>query len=442
MFGSFRRASLITQVTVVLLAGVLVAQFYPLLIHVLIPDASRMLPAPKTLAIKIEAMRDVLADASPEDRRQIMVAIQSPFMRVEVLDRDQLAALEPDFAPIRTAFARAIHDLGPNYRIATTEDPSPGMMIADLGDGSYMIAEPIPPGRSGIVMFRLGGWALFLVLAISVTLYGLLRLLAPLRTLSTAAERVGADLNVPHLTVDGPLEVRRTTQAFNRMVDRVRGLVVNRSLMMASISHDLRTMLTRLRLRIESIPDDTQRLKAVDDIEAMRRTLEANIAFARSEMPNQTTEPVDLNRMLPQVADRFSERDATIDVIADPDLVIETAGAPLDRAITNLVDNATKYGQRVRLSATRDGGTTVIVVEDDGPGIPVDQRAAVLEPFYRLDKARGRDTGGDGLGLAIADAIFRNLGGTLVIEDAQPHGTAIVVRLPDPSGKAPQPPAA
>lgn len=434
MPGFFRRASLILQVAVVLLAGLLVAQFYPLLIYVAMPDGGRSLPVPHTLAAKVEAMYGVLAEAPPDQRSRIRQAFDGPFLRVDLKTDADLADWSPEPAPVRTAIARAINDLGPNFRIVQGSGPGPGILVADLQDGWHMVVEPLPPERRGIMIFRMVGWALFLVVTIAVTIYGLVRLLAPLRTLSDAAEQVGADLHVPHLPEEGPLEVRRTTQAFNRMVDRVRSLVVNRSLMMASISHDLRTMLTRLRLRIEDIPDEAQRAKAVEDIDTMRRTIEANIAFARSEMPTRAWERVDLSRLLSDLADRFRDRDVAMELVVENGLFLTSAEASLDRAISNLVDNATHYGKRVRLSAARDRDGITIVVEDDGPGIPADQREAVLKPFHRLDRARRRHTGGDGLGLAIADAIVRNLRGTLAIEYAHPHGTAVIVHLPIGTG--------
>jgi len=434
MFGYFKRRSLITQVTVIFILGVIAAQIYPIAVYVILPSQSKMISAPPIIAAKVQVIRNALEAATPSDREKIRAAIEDPSFQIRLMGNGDLEAAGLEVSPFLTAMTRTVHDLGPAFRIVRPIGGGAAMVVADLEDGTHVIIRPLPEG--GGVMFILGraGWLVMVLIATGATIYGLFRLTKPLRALSRASERVGVDLNLPPLPLEGPAEIRRTNQAFNRMVERVRGIVANRSLMMASISHDLRTMLTRLRLRVEGIPDPQERAKAIDDIEIMRRTLEANIAFAKSETPAPKDSLVDLAEHLERIVERFHDRDPPVGLHVQTPLRVRTSAAALDRAVMNLVDNAVTYGRVASVRLRRADGAAVIEVVDDGPGIPADARQAVLEPFYRLDKSRRRETGGDGLGLSIADAIIRNLGGQLTIADADGGGALVAIRLPEASG--------
>ncbi|MDP2083636.1 MAG: ATP-binding protein, partial [Gemmobacter sp.] len=254
------------------------------------------------------------------------------------------------------------------------------------------------------------------------------RVVGPMRALAMGADRLGRGLDAGTLPLAGPAEVRETTLAFNRMKDRLTRFVSERTNMLAALSHDLRSPLTAMRLRIEMLDetDDSLRLKAL--VEEMTAMVEATLEFARGVARAEPAAEVDLAGLL---------ADLVGDVGADRALL--APGGPLratlrpqamNRALRNLIDNAVRYGGRAQVALTTEPGAAVITIADTGPGLPEDQLEAVFEPFVRLEASRSRDTGGVGLGLAIARTIIQAHGGTVTLRNRPHGGLEAVVRLP------------
>ncbi|MDO9524298.1 MAG: ATP-binding protein, partial [Gemmobacter sp.] len=226
----------------------------------------------------------------------------------------------------------------------------------------------------------------------------------------------------------GPSEVQETTQAFNRMKDRLTRFVNERTHMLAALSHDLRSPLTAMRLRIEMLDEteDSLRLKAL--VEEMQAMVEATLEFARGVVKAEPPSDVDLAALLADLVGDAGGNKATL--APSPPLPVVIRAHALNRALRNLIDNAVRYGGVALLTLTQEPGMAVITIADKGPGLPEDQLEAVFEPFVRLEVSRSRDTGGVGLGLAIARTIIQAHGGTVVLRNREAGGVEAVVHLP------------
>jgi signal transduction histidine kinase len=200
--------------------------------------------------------------------------------------------------------------------------------------------------------------------------------------------------------------------------------------MLAAISHDLRTPLTRMRLRTEMMDDGEQRSKMLSDLQEMEDMVGATLAFARDENADEPSRPLDLASLLDTIAADARDMEQPVTLDACPSITVLMRPRALKRAIVNIVDNAIRYGGRTELSLTRDREEAVIRIADHGPGITVAERENVLRPFYRCEGSRSRDTGGIGLGLSIASDTINAHGGTLALSETPGGGLTVEVRLP------------
>ena len=303
-----------------------------------------------------------------------------------------------------------------------------------LRDGSWAVFTAATEMTSLRWAARMAAWVL--VGGLFVVLFAAWvsrRVTRPVRRFSDAADRVGRDLlTAPPLPETGSPELRRAARIFNRMQDRLRRLVEDRTLMLAAISHDLRTALTRLRLRVEFIGDDAQRRRAEGDVAEMQAMLEATLAFARGESVEEAHEPVDLASMAQALCDDAADAGGAARYAGPDRLVLTCPPAAIRRALANLIDNAIAYGGQAELGLAEDDEAVRVTIADRGPGIPESQREAVFAPFRRLETSRSRETGGTGLGLAIARGAVRRCGGDIALRDRAGGGLLAVVTLPRP----------
>ena len=301
---------------------------------------------------------------------------------------------------------------------------------------------PAPrPWHSANFLFAFG---VMTVAAALLTVWATGRLTAPVRVLAAAAERLGRDVNAPPLPEAGPSEVRTAAAAFNTMARRIRRFVSDRTFLLTAISHDLRTPITRLKLRAEWMEDEDQRRKMLLDLDELESMVAASLAFGRDTAEEEDLRPVDLAALVRTVMDEAA--DALPPVAQPPGRaggreVVSYAGParltvrlrPLatKRVLANLVGNAMKYGgvAHTQVEARRDG-TVAILVDDAGPGIPPDQMERVFEPFYRVEASRSRETGGAGLGLPISRNIARGMGGDVVLANRPDGGLRATLTVP------------
>lgn len=252
------------------------------------------------------------------------------------------------------------------------------------------------------------------------------------RRLARAADSFGKGRDVPNFKPEGAREVRQAARAFASMRIRIQRQIDQRTEMLAGVSHDLRTPLTRLRLQVEMLdgaaPEDVSDIKA--DIDEMQRMLDGYLAFARGE-GDEDSVPTDLGDVLDEVQRNYRRNGASVTLnlenINEPVTVKPIA---LKRCLNNLVSNAVRHGEKVSIGARLSGTNVEIEINDDGPGITYDQRQNVFKAFFRLDQSRNLDTGGVGLGLTIARDIARGLGGDISLSDSPMGGLKATIRIP------------
>lgn len=297
-------------------------------------------------------------------------------------------------------------------------------------DGSWLIVAPLNA-------FGIDPWQqrLLLVLAIAAVAVSPLawwfarRLAAPIAALAAGAERLGRDPMAPRLDVRGSAEVTAAVNAFNEMQERLRHYVQDRTEMIAAIAHDLRTPLTRLRFRIEAAPEDV-RTKLASDIDQMEAMVSATLAFVRDASRPRERVKLEITSLVETIMDEAAETGADSAAEASGRVVVDGDPVALRRLITNLVDNALKFGSAARGRVFTENGMAVVEIEDNGPGISDDQIERAFEPFHRLETSRNRDTGGIGLGLAVVRAIARGHGGDVSLKTRKEGGLRAQVRLP------------
>ncbi len=377
------------------------------------------------------------APASERPRLVADVARAYPQLEVQLLPSDVTAAAADNSTPNLRALH---HRLGDSYRVfSLARDADIQQVGIVLPDGTAIAGKLARNPRQR--PFWNEPWIMTLLFGvISVTLLGLWAawaLTAPLSAFAKAAENFSLNGAATPLPERGPVEIRAAAKALNRMRERITALIDDRTKMLAAISHDLRTPITRMRLRAEFIEDEGHRRHMQGDLDQMRSMLKSVLSFLRNDRKLEAMTLVDIATTLQLVADQFADMGHTISYDGPQHAMATVRPDDLHRSITNLVENAIRFGAEttIRLIASPDHMT--IEVGDDGPGITDARKAVMLEPFVRGDEARNMDdASGFGLGLSIARAIVLAHGGELSLHDRQPHGLIVRIRLP--SGSRPQ----
>lgn len=279
------------------------------------------------------------------------------------------------------------------------------------------------------------------MLIVVISFWAVHRMTRPLRSFADAAERIGLDVRSPPLPEQGSRELRNATRAFNTMQERLRRFVDDRTMMLAAISHDLRTMLTRLKLRAEFIEDAEQQGKAIADLDEMQTMLDSTLAFARDDAAEEARTQTDLAALVQSLCDDMADTGQPVTCNTSGRLPYVCAPGSIKRAVQNIVVNAIKYGEAAQVEVADRPDRIDIIVTDNGPGIPADRREDVFRPFFRLESSRNRETGGSGLGLAVARSIVRRHGGDILLEDAANVGFTVRLSLPHTPMSGPHGPA-
>jgi signal transduction histidine kinase len=372
---------------------------------------------------QLAAMLQLLGAAAPEQRPLLLAETARAFPHLEIkpLDGDDAAAAA---APDGAALRRLRFEIGGSFRVFAIAGQPQQIGIA-LPDGATIAARLPPERRQG--PFWGGPWmTTLLFVVVSLALLGLWAaraLSAPLQSFARAAESFSLDGADAPLPERGPEEIRAVARALNRMRERITTLIDDRTRMLAAISHDLRTPITRMRLRSEFIDDESHRTQTLRDLDQMRSMLESVLSFLRNGRKLEAMTLIDLASTLQLIVNQFADTGHRI-VYDGPDHAMAVARPDdLHRAVTNLVENAVKFGTMAKVRLRPSPATMTIEVEDDGPGISDARKASMLEPFVRGDDARNMDdASGFGLGLSIAHAIVQAHGGELTLLDRQPHG--------------------
>lgn len=322
--------------------------------------------------------------------------------------------------------------LGARTVIVTRSAEAPSMTASvDLGDTSWLLTEipdSRPPPGGWLVLV---GWAVLIVLgSTAVSIFAASKIIRPLQLLEGAVARIGADGVLAHVPETGPGEVRATAQALNRLSARLKTAMESRMRLVAAAGHDLRTPMTRMRLRAEFIADDEERRKWLADLEELDVIADSAIRLVREEASMEEAEPVRLDSMIGGIAGELHQLGLAVTLSPLEPLTVAAAPVALKRALRNLAINAATHGRGGAISLRRDGDQAVLTIIDDGPGIPDHLMGQVYEPFFRVDAARRKTGPGAGLGLAIAKEIIERFGGTIAIANRKPSGLAQTVTMP------------
>ena len=390
----------------------------------------------RVLSVRMLAIVELLENATPAERRRLLTALSDRRLRIRLLlEPPQDSDWKPPESIDRDA-GRHLQRLKPRPVLMRPGDPSAGdrrgkprILIAVGLENGVWAEFSVRPGywpRAGPLIW-LGAVALLVALGL---VWGAHRTTRPLRRFAEAADRIGLDANPPPLPERGPRELRNATRAFNRMAARIRRLVDDRTLMLAAVSHDLKTMLTRLRLRAEFIDDGEQKEKAVADLDEMQAMLEATLSFARDDAADERPVAVDLAAMLQSLAADLADAGRAASYEGPDRLALRGRPVALRRVFDNLLDNAIRYGGEADVSLRQEEGRAEVRIDDRGPGIPEALRERVFDPFFRVEASRSRDTGGSGLGLAVVRAIVQRHDGEIALEDRPGGGLRVRVALP------------
>ncbi len=300
-----------------------------------------------------------------------------------------------------------------------------------LDDGSWVNFSSSALGASQHLDWGLTAIMICFAVAIVVVALLLLRWATrPLRDLAEAAERFSLDQAPQPLPETGPVEVRRAARAFNTMRERIRSLVTERMQAMAAVSHDLRTPITRLRLRSEFLEDEATRSLIDADLGEMEAMIDSTLDYLRGGTSSEPLRPVDLASVIETIVDEHVDQGHGVSLVGLNSAPVQGRVLSLKRAASNIIGNAVKYGQAVTVSITDAGDSFAVLIEDEGPGIAEADRERVFHPFVRLEESRGRQTGGSGLGLTIALAIVRSHDGSIVLDNRAEGGLRVTLSLP------------
>lgn len=275
--------------------------------------------------------------------------------------------------------------------------------------------------------------AITLCFAVGIVVVALLLLrwaIRPLRDLAIAAERFSLDQTPQPLAESGPAEVRRAARAYNTMRERIQRLVAERMQALAAVSHDLRTPITRLRLRSELLDDEAARELMDADLREMESMIDSTLEYLRGGVSSEPVRPIDIVSVIETIADEQLDQGYEVTLSGLGSGPVLGRVLSLKRAFSNVIGNAVKYGDAAAIAVAEAHGDLVVTIDDDGPGIPPADRERALQPFVRLEESRGRETGGSGLGLTIAAAVIRSHGGQIELADRPGGGLRVTLTLP------------
>ena len=431
VFHWLRSGRITTQIAVLVFVSGVVGLGVTSFVFFRLSPEEKAPPALQRSAARVGTLLRAIESLPPAGRAELAGAYRTGDLTI-----DLAPAVSPSSAPKQAEG----HLLAP---LMTRELPSGAKLKAIIDEGGHRVAIVVglAEGSDVLVSSQLEmpprtplpflPPLIFLVgVSVALSIWAALRIVAPLSRFAAAVEKFGLAGQGGPLPEEGPAEIRRATSAFNRMRERILRLIEDRTQMMMAISHDLRTPLTRLRLRAEDVDDPDLQRGMRRDIDLMESSISDAVSNLRAVTGQEARQRADLPSLLETICGEFADAGFSVEYEGPQNLDACLRLQAVTRAVTNLVQNATKFADRVVVRLSVPGsGMGQIDVEDDGPGIPDAEKEAVLKPFYRSDPAR-QQPGGFGLGLAIALEVARDHAGTLTLHDRRPHGLCARLSLP------------
>lgn len=430
--------SLQGRILLIVLVALLIVQGIQVGFYVYDRTLGRSAIVAESIAQRVISVVELYEAATQPQRRALLRAVNTRFFDVGLRSTPPPLPLQ-SADRVAAELRERLAVLGERpFGIWTLDNPrGRGTLISlPVAGGGWLVfsarAEPRDPNEA----VRVGAWIAVTVAVLALVLWAAQRTAQPLSRFAEAADRFGRDVSAPPLPEGGPREVRRATRAFNRMQQRLRRYVDDRTMMLAAISHDLRTVLTRLQLRTEFIGDQEQRAKATADLDEMQAMLDSSLTFTRDEAVSEPRTNVDLAALVQSICDARADAGQPVTYSGPDRLPFEGRPVALRRALANLVDNAVRYGGEAEVGLTAEGGEAVVTVADRGLGIPDELFERVFAPFYRIEASRNRETGGMGLGLSTARTVIRGHGGDIGFVHREGGGLVVRAGLPlSPDGR-------
>ena len=454
--------SLYGRLVLVLLGGLLAAQAITFYINRSERDQLLYRAGGMRLAQRIVDIVKLLDTLPNADRQKVAALFSTPPLRLTLGASPLPAEAESEDADFRQAMFRNIlqRALGDAARISISRGSSaplpdlpagmsgrhrqggPGVPGHDAPRPSLLVQLPLSDGmlvnfdttlspQATDLPLRLA--LTLLVLVVSVALLSLLAvrwLTGPLSALARAADQLGEDIDRPPMAESGPTEVRRAARAFNTMQQRLSRFIAERTRILTAMSHDLKTPITRLRLRAEMLEDDTLRQKFGRDLDEMQAMVQESLEFMRDSSATEAIQALDLQALLESMQTDYRDSGHSVDIEGRVDGRCAARPLALRRCLGNLLDNALRYGERADISIDNRDDSIILHIRDRGPGIPEAELAQVFEPFFRGEASRNRETGGTGLGLGIARNIARAHRGDISLHNLAGGGLEATLRLP------------
>ena len=447
--------SLYGRLVLVLLGGLMLAQAVSLHINRTERDQLLYRAGGMRLAQRMVDIVQLLETLPSAERQKVTALFRMPPLRVS-LDAPPLPdEAETDDADFRQTMFKAVlrRALGDKTRIGIAPDRG-GAAPPDAGGGHHPIGHLHPPGTTFLVQLPLSDGVLvtfdttlspqtmdlpqrlaltLLVLLVSVALLSWLAVrwvTGPLSALADAAERLGQDIHRRPMPESGPTEVRAAARAFNTMQRRLSSFISERTRILTAMSHDLKTPITRLRLRAELLEDEALRTKFVMDLDQMQAMVQEALEFMRDGGSAEALQATDLMALLESMQTDYRDCGREVEIEGRFDGPFAARPQALRRCLGNLLDNALRYGKRALIVVEARPDVLVLRVRDAGPGIAEDELEKVFEPFYRSEASRSRDTGGTGLGLGIARNIARAHGGDINLSNLAGGGLEARFSMP------------
>lgn len=425
--------TLFGRLVLLIAGGLVLAQLIGAAMHLTERQRTIGTTVGQEFAQRVAAIHRAIDSQVGSDRQALAERLSSPRQHLSIV----AVAPAPDDALAGTSevHTRLAEVLGAEVGIRPVTLPRIGAFAFDvyleLKSGGWLRIEGSAPEEIFAWPLHLFGYLALMLMVVIVLIWHVARMtVRPLTQLAVAARGLGEDLHQAPLSEAGPSEVREAAQAFNAMQQRIRHDIEERERFLAAVSHDLRTPVTRMRLRSELLADENLRERSLRDLDEMQQMLTGALDFLHGKAVDETVGTIDMVALLESLVDDQAELGHQVSLSAPAAARIEGRPQALRRAIGNLIDNALKYGTHVAVALEEDGDSLRIVVEDEGPGLPEDQLETVFEPFYRAEPSRNRETGGVGLGLAIVRQIARNHKGTVTLANRPEGGLRATLRLP------------